>query len=61
MEMVAILFPFAKYCDPGESCLRSLQGQELEQDTIIVNRNSPLVIMVIDVELIGGATPRTAD
>lgn len=60
MEMLSILFPFAEHCDPRESCLSSLQSQELEKYTIIVYRNSPLIVVIVDVELIGGATPSTS-
>jgi hypothetical protein len=30
MEMVSILFSLAEHCDPRESCLSSLESEELE-------------------------------
>lgn len=58
MEEFSILLSLAEHRDPRESCLRSLKSQELEQDLIVVYRHSPLVVMVIDVELVGRTAPR---
>ena len=57
MEYFSIVFSFSEHCDPGESCLSSLKCEEFEQFTIVMDRNSPLIIMVIDVELVGGTAP----
>lgn len=61
MEESTIVFSFSQNRNPRESCLSSLKGQEFKENSIIMHRNSPLVVMIVDIELVRGATPRTAN
>src|SRR5207245_2597609 len=42
---------------PTQTRLRSFEDQELEQQTVVVDRHAPFGVMVLDVEL--GLRPRT--
>ena len=60
MKVLTIIFAFTQNRNPRESCLSSLEDEELEEFLIIMNRFSPLFIVISDVEKIGSA-PRATD
>lgn len=59
MKMLSIIFAFAQYRDPRETCLSSLKCEKLEKYRIVVYWNSPLFIMIAYVEWVG-TTPRAS-
>ncbi len=40
-------------CQPGQASLKTLEGELLEEALVIVNRSTPLFVVVCDVERIG--------
>src|SRR6185369_224518 len=55
VEGTAVAVPAAQDGDPGESGLRSLQDEHLEQAAVVVQRHTPLLVVVGDVERIAGS------
>ena len=49
-ERPAVAFPLLEDGQPAETGLRSLQHQEFEEQSIIMDRHSPLAVVVGDVE-----------
>src|ERR1019366_9834404 len=56
-ECAAIVFAFRQHDGPAQSGLRTLECQQLEQSTILVQRHAPLDVVVGDIERLFG--PRT--
>src|SRR5438552_3721572 len=54
---LAVGFPLPQDRDPGEPGLGAFEYQELEQLLIVVNRDTPLLVVVADVERIRSAPP----
>jgi len=46
IECPPLVFALAQDCFPAQSSLRAFENQELEQRSIVVNRHSPLLIVV---------------
>jgi hypothetical protein len=59
-ETFSIFLPLIQYEFPGDACLCSLETEKLEESMIIMDRHSPLFIVVGDIERILGICPVTA-
>ena len=60
MKESPVILTLTQDSDPRESCLCSLKGDEFEKLRIIMDRYSPLFIMVSDIEWVI-STPSTAN
>ena len=60
MKEFSISLSLAQNRNPRKSCLCSLKYEKLKKYSIIMDRHSPLSIMIFYVELVGGSAPRTA-
>lgn len=52
IKMFQVIFAFAKYCNPGKTCLCSFKYEKFEKNRIIMDRDSPLFIMILHIEWI---------
>ena len=59
VECAAIALPPTKNRQPAQTRLRALEHQHLEEAPVIVQRHSPLLVVIRDVERVGRA-PRAA-
>src|SRR5438093_731387 len=59
-ESGPIALPFAQDREPGEPSLRSLQREELEQVTIVVRREAPLLVVIGEIQSVLLRCPVTA-
>src|SRR5256886_5216141 len=59
-ERAAVAGALAQDGRPGQSGLRALEGEHLEQQSVIVHRPSPFLIVVADIVGVGTARPPAA-
>jgi hypothetical protein len=49
-----VTLALSQHGDPAQPCLRAFENEKLEQPSIIVERSTPLAVMVGNVELVIG-------
>ena len=59
-EGLSISFSLVEHRGPTQTSLCTLQNEKLKLFVVIVNRNSPLPVVVLDVQLVSALGPSTA-
>src|SRR5881227_465686 len=59
-ERAAVAGALAQDGRPGQSRLRTLEGQHLEEQSIVIHRPSPFLIVIADIVGVGAARPPAA-
>src|SRR2546428_157391 len=60
-ERLAVGFPLPQDRDPAEAGLGTFEDQELEQRTVVVNRDAPFLIVVADIDGVCSTPPTASD
>src|SRR6185295_17901585 len=59
-ERLAISFTLVEYRGPGKTRLGAFQDKELEQDPVVMLRDAPFLVVIVNVERVAARRPLAA-